>query len=100
MTLGSLPQHFVGPPWVRHIVRGHSEAENAPVPLPELPLPAWKPRVLFTVTPAALALPYLAAGGQVVAGEAWNLEAACSNGISQHYLQKAETLSPEVGNRK
>lgn len=61
-TLGSSPQHFVRPPGVRHIVSGHGESEVALLPLQELQFPVWKLRVVFTVTPASLALLYLVGG--------------------------------------
>lgn len=62
VTLGSSPQHFVRPSWVRHIVSGHGGSEVVPLPLRELQLPARKRRVAFRVAPTGFELPFPAAG--------------------------------------
>lgn len=69
MMLGSSPEHFVRPPWVRHTVGGHSEWDVVPLPLLELQLPTWNARVAFRVTPAALALLFLAGATRTPSSE-------------------------------
>ena len=91
MTLGSSPQHFIRPPWVRHIVCRHSESEIAPLPLRELPFPARERRVDFTVAPAALALLFLVAGGQDSSRQKTELEEA--NNVYWKQEVEKETLN-------
>lgn len=113
-----VPQYFVRSPWVRHTVGGHSDSEVGPLPLLEWQLPAWKWRMVFTVTPAVLALVFLAAEARIPPDKVQRIRRSqkyfleARNGVrnleaergslrySQCYLHKAEISSLKVGNRK